>query len=108
MSHHAQDPNSYTLRNQPQRKFAISSKVEHADSQGAVVVAEIQEGANDPFLYRVEFSGDFTSTKEDFDADMYLQTALSLVRSQLESLRHRPTLLRVQHASGLVHTEPLA
>ena len=107
MSHHVQDPNSYTLRNHPERRFEISSKVEQADTQGAVVVAEIREGANSPFIYRVEFSGEFTSTKENFDAEMYLYTALSLVLSQLESLRHSPTLLRVHHASGLVHTEPL-
>lgn len=108
MSHHVQDPNSYSLRNQPQRTFAISSKVEHADSEGAAIVAEIREGAKTPFTYRVEFSGAFTSTKGDFDAEMYLQTALSLIRSQLESLRHQSTLLRVHRASGLVETQPLA
>lgn len=98
----------YKLRNHPERSFSINAAIERAGQDGATIVAEIQEGRREPFTYKVEFSGPFVETKKDFDGEMYLHTALSLVCSQIESLRHVPTLLRVRSASGLVQTEPLS
>lgn len=104
----ARQQSVYKLRNHPERQFSIDASVERADGDGATIVAEVREAGRPPFTYKVEFSGPFVETKKDFDAEMYLHTALSVVYSQIESLRHVPTLLRVQAASGLVLTEPLS
>ena len=97
----------YKLRNHPERSFSIDASVSQSGSEGATIVAKVSEAGREPFTYQVEFSGAFVETKRDFDPEMYLHTALSLVCSQIESLKHRPTLMRVQAASGLVQTEPL-
>lgn len=98
----------YRLRNHPQRAFAIEAEVRQHDPSQAVIAATIREGEGPPFLFEVEFGGPFLATKEHFTDEMLLHTALSIVTSQLESLQHRPTRLRVHQASGLIHTEPLA
>jgi hypothetical protein len=98
----------YKLRNHPQRAFRIEAAVEAAGNSGATVTATVREGDGEPFTYVVEFSGEFVASKSNFDPEMYLHTAISVVQSQLESLKHGSTLLRVHRASGLIETSPLS
>lgn len=100
----------YALRNHPNRKFSIQASLDKASkggADGASVTGEIREGEGEPFTYVVRFEDEFTSTKANFDEEMYLLTAISLMQSQIESHKHRSTLLRVHRDSGLIHTEPL-
>lgn len=97
----------YTLRNHPNRSFTIDAEVSQARPDGATITAQVQESGREPFTYVVEFSGAFTSTKGNFDGEMYLHTAISVMQSQIESLQHRSTRLRVHRASGLIETSPL-
>lgn len=98
----------YKLRNHPGRAFTIDASVTKQGADGASITAQIAEmGGKEPFIYVVEFSGGFASTKPNFDGEMYLHTAISVMRSQLESLQHRSTRLRVHRASGLIETSPL-
>jgi hypothetical protein len=97
----------YKLRNHPARAFTIDASITHADSDGAVITAQVTEQGKEAFTYVVEFSDGFTATKGNFDGEMYLHTAISVVQSQIESLRHGSTRLRVHRASGLIETSPL-
>lgn len=97
----------YKLRNHPGRAFSIDAAVTKVGEGGATITARVAEHGKTPFTYVVEFSEGFTSTKSNFDGEMYLHTAISVVQSQIESLQHRSTLLRVHHASGLIETSPL-
>lgn len=98
----------YQLRNHPARRFLIEASVVEKRSDGALISATIKEdGRPNPFTYRVDFGGAFTETKTHFSGEMYLHTALSLICSQLESLQHRSTLMKVHKASGLTETTPL-
>jgi hypothetical protein len=97
----------YKLRNHPNRAFTIDAAIGAVDAKGAKVTAQIHEAGGQPFTFVVEFSEGFVSTKGNFDGEMYLHTAISVMQSQLESLQHRSTLLRVHRASGLIETEPL-
>ncbi len=100
----------YALRNHPDRKFSIKATLDKGSKggeAGASITGEIREGEGDPFTYVVQFEGEFTSTKADFDEEMYLLTAVSVMQSQIESHKHRGTLLKVHRDSGLIHTEPL-
>ncbi len=98
----------YKLRNHPARKFSIAASVTEERADGAVISATIkEEGKSAEFTYVVEFGGAFTETKRHFTGEMYLHTALSLMQSQLESLKHRSTLMKVYRTSGLTETAPL-
>lgn len=106
MSH--QHQTVYRLRNHPGRLFTIDASVTREGKDGTAITAQIAETGKAPFTYLVEFGGEFIASKEDFDAEMFLHTAISVVQSQIESLRHSPTRLRVHHASGLIETTPLS
>lgn len=98
----------YKLRNHPGRAFAIEASVTEERADGALITAKIQEqGKSQSFTYVVEFGGAFTESKPHFTGEMYLHTALSLVQSQIESLQHRSTKMRVFRTSGLTETTPL-
>lgn len=97
----------YRLRNHPNRAFTIDASTTAEDAEGATIIAQVQEAGRPPFTYLVEFSEGFTATKKNFDGEMYLHTAISVVQSQIESLQHRSTRLRVHRASGLIETKPL-
>lgn len=100
----------YTMRNYPQRQFTINAELDKGSksgTSGASVTGQIQEGSGDPFTYVVQFSDEFTSTKSNFNDEMYLLTAVSVMQSQIESHQHSGTLLRIHRDSGLIHTEPL-
>jgi hypothetical protein len=105
MSH--QHQTVYRLRNHPDRCFSIDASVSSHSPRDTVVTAQISEGGQPPFTYVVEFAGDFVASKQDFDAEMFLHTAISVVQSQLESFRHGSTRLKVHRASGLIDTSPL-
>jgi hypothetical protein len=98
---------AYKLRNHPHRVFQIDASVGKADAKGATITAQISEGDKPPFTYVVDFGGEFVATKSNFDGEMYLHTAISLICSQIESHQHRSTRIRVHRASGLMDTEPL-
>lgn len=97
----------YKLRNHPERAFHIDASVAQAGPGGATITAQVTEEGKKPFTFQVEFEGEFTSTKEGFDGEMYLHTAISVMQSQIESHQHRSTLLRVHRGSGLIDTRPL-
>ena len=97
----------YKLRNHPNRVFEIDASVTESGPGGATITAHITEAGKEPFTYRVEFGHEFTASKANFDAEMYLHTAISVMQSQIESHKHRSTLLRVHRGSGLIDTEPL-
>lgn len=97
----------YRLRNHPGRSFTIDASVSKEGKDGTTVTAQIAEGEGAPFTYVVEFTEEFISSKADFDGEMYLHTAVSVIQSQIESLKHRSTKLRVHRASGLIETSPL-
>lgn len=99
----------YKLRNHPQRVFDIDASLSKEGKDGTSVTAQVQErrAGSEPFTYLVEFSDAFIATKPDFDGEMYLHTAISVIQSQIESHLHRSTRLRVHRASGLIETSPL-
>lgn len=57
------------------------------------------------FKFEVVFSGTFVASKQNFTQDMYHDTALSLMRSQLESRVYRDTRMHMDVNSGLPRTE---
>lgn len=103
---------SYALRNHPGKTFELTARTvpspdENQSTSGCTVRVDIAPGGGEPFQLLIEFGGDFVATKREFTESMYLGTALSVATSQLESLRHRSTRLKVHRASGLIDTEPL-
>ncbi len=101
---------SYALRNHPDKTFELTARTLPPSDESAVgCTVEIEVVPTDgvPFRIQIEFGGDFVATKQDFTQSMYLGTALSVATSQLESLRHRSTRLKIHRASGLIDTEPL-
>ncbi|MGE0488121.1 MAG: hypothetical protein AB7S38_02780 [Vulcanimicrobiota bacterium] len=95
----------YRLRNEPEKFFKIAASAEGSGAKGATVRATVTRHDNHVFRYEVIFEGDFTSTKQNFNEEMYLGTGLSVVKSQLESHLHQDTRIRIRHASGLMQTE---
>lgn len=105
----AQHSTLYKLRNQPLRSFTISLRLQEESAEKVAIAAHIKDQVHgNTFDYRVEFSSDFIASKTNFDGEMYLHTALSVVQSQIESLQHRDTLLSVHRGSGLIETSPLS
>ena len=97
---------NYRLRNEPEKHFSIQAKAEGSGKKGSVVRALIKRYDEREFRYEVRFTGPFTETKDNFSADMYLETALNVIRSQLESHRHEDTVIVLEDASGLMHSSP--
>lgn len=97
----------YKLRNHPHRVFDIDASVTQEGKDGTTITAQVCERGKEPFTYVVEFSEGFIATKPDFDGEMFLHTAISVIQSQVESHLHRSTRLRVHRASGLIETTPL-
>ena len=100
----------YSLRNEPEKVFSVCAKIlkEVSDKEpGAEIEARIESESGQSFTYLVEFGDEFVSTKKDFTSEMYLHTALSIVKSQLESKVHRDTWFYLHRDSGLVQTRPL-
>jgi hypothetical protein len=98
----------YRLRNHPNRVFTLQASISKQDQDETVITAQISEEGKPPFTYVVEFTEEFVASKANFDGEMYLHTAVSVMQSQIESLRHRNTRLRVHRASGLIETSPLS
>ncbi len=95
----------YRLRNEPEKHFQIAAEAQGAGSQGSVVKATIERYDERVFHYEVRFGGPFAETKANFNEEMYLETALSIICSQLESHIHEDTLLFLEEASGLMQTK---
>lgn len=106
MSGHALPPRDrYSLRNDPKVTFQLHSRAQGHGAQGCVVRVAITRHDGHHFLYEVVFGGDYASSKANFTEDMYHETALSVVRSQLESHIHRNTRITLAVNSGLPRTE---
>lgn len=97
----------HKLRNHPRRCFTIDAKLTSSSPTETIVTLKIQEMGCLSFTYLIEFSKEFVATKENFDSEMYLRTAAAIACSQIESLQHSSTRIRVYHGSGLMATEPL-
>ncbi len=95
----------YRLRNEPEKHFAIEAQAKGGGKKGSVVKALVKRYDEREFRYEVRFGGPFAETKDNFTADMYLETALNVVRSQIESHRHEDTLIVLEAASGLMDSE---
>ena len=92
----------YRLRNEPEKQFSIDASAKGSGKKGSVIKALVKRYDEREFRYEVRFGGPFTETKDNFTADMYLETALNVVRSQIESHRHEDTLIVLEEASGLM------
>lgn len=101
--HHVIPSNQYHLRNQPDVKFTLDFATLRIQ-ESWVTRATIKRN-DQVFRYEVVFSGDFIATKENFTAKMYEDTAVSLIRSQLESLRFVDSRITLRAASGLPITQ---
>ena len=107
--HHALPADSYHLRNEPEIGFRLKLNT-LKESDHVATRAEIQRTLSDqdqgqPFKYEIVFRNDFSSSKPNFTLEMYESTALSLVRSQLESKVFRDTRVILEKFSGLPKTE---
>ncbi len=104
--HHALPPRDrYALRNDPSAEFHIRSGCQAEGAGGGVARALVRRHDGLEFRYEVIFRGDYSASKANFTRDMYWETALSVVRSQLESHVHRDTRITLEANSGLPLTE---
>lgn len=99
---------NYSLRNEPEKTFSIDAEGKGRGKKGSLIKAKIKRWDDLEFRYEVKFEGPFTETKGNFTTEMYLLTALNVVKSQLESHVHRDTRIVISDASGLMHSEPNA
>lgn len=106
-AHHALPPRDrYALRNDPGTTFSIQSSATGEGEEGSTVRALIKRNSDGlTFRYEVVFAAEYAGTKKNFTADMYHETALSVIRSQLESHVYRDTRITLQVNSGLPRTE---
>ena len=95
----------YKLRNTPAIHFTVDSQVLGPDDSGAVVRATIRRNDGLQFRYEVAFTPEYCRTKPAFDGEMYLETGLSVVNSQLESHVYKDTRIRLEVNSGLPRTQ---
>jgi len=103
---HALPPRDrYALRNDANHRFQIVSSVRGSGTQGATIRALISSDRDGSFRYEVIFRGEYSQSKPNFDEDCYHETALSLIRSQLESHCYRDTRILLEVNSGLPRTE---
>ena len=106
MSVHALPPrDSYKLRNDASVTFQLRSNATGQGSSGCIVRAAITRHDGHSFRYEVVFTGEYASSKSTFSQDMYQDTGLSVIRSQLESHVHRDTRITLEVNSGLPRTE---
>ena len=106
MSVHALPPRDrYKLRNDSRVTFQLSSSATGKGTDGCRVRIAVVRFDGHRFHYEVVFAGEYAASKPEFDADMYHETALSIVRSQLESHVHRDTRITLSVNSGLPRTE---
>lgn len=101
-----QKASQYRLRNEPQKTFSVEASAEGAGASGSVVRATVTRYDGLCFHYEIVFEGEFSASKPNFTEEMYLETALSIVHSQIESHVHRDTRMSVHEESGLMRTEP--
>ncbi|HXE72618.1 MAG TPA: hypothetical protein VNO81_08145 [Candidatus Nitrosotenuis sp.] len=95
----------YALRNRPDQVFHIQAEGRGEGSSGAVVRARITGPGGADFRYEVVFTGEFAASKGNFTEEMYLQTGVALVKSQIESCVWRDSRITVSRNSGLAVTE---
>jgi hypothetical protein len=107
MSGHPLPPRDrYALRNDPNDRFKIRSSASGEGVAGSTMRAKVTR-ERDGLTFRVEvvFQGEYASTKANFTTDMYHETALSILRSQLESHVYRDTRVTLEVNSGLPRTQ---
>ena len=106
MSVHALPPRDhYKLRNDASVTFQLRSSASGQGAQGCVVRAAVTRNDGHSFRYEVVFTGEYAASKSSFSEDMYHETALSVVRSQLESHVHRDTRITLSVNSGLPRSQ---
>jgi len=94
----------YRLRNQPEISFSVRATCTGGGTEGAVARAHVCRVDGLKFRYEVRFQGEFCATKANFDDEMYLETALSLIKSQIESHRYEDSQIVVEVNSGMPRT----
>ena len=106
MHAHALPPrDSYQLRNDANATFQLRSSAAGSGGEGCVVKAAVTRFDGHTFRYEIVFCGEYAASKANFSQDMYHETGLSVVRSQLESHVHRDTRIRLEVNSGLPRSE---
>ena len=84
--------------------LSIKARCRGQGAEGAVARADICRNDGLKFSYEVRFQGEYSASKANFDTEMYLETALSLVKSQIESHRLEDSEIVVEVNSGLPRT----
>lgn len=106
MHAHALPPRDrYQLRNDAKVTFEMRSSAVGSGIEGCVVKVAVTRHDGHKFRYEIVFRGEYAASKASFSEDMYLETGLSVVRSQLESHVHRDTRICLEVNSGLPRTE---
>jgi hypothetical protein len=106
MHAHALPPRDhYQLRNDASVTFKLRSRVSGSGADGCVLRVAITRHDGHSFKYEIVFTGEYAASKANFSEDMYHETGLSVVRSQLESHVHRDTRVRLEVNSGLPRSE---
>ena len=106
MHAHALPPRDrYQLRNDARISFQLRSSATGSGIQGCVVKVAVTRFDGHSFKYEIVFCGEYAASKPNFSEDMYHETALSVVRSQLESHVHKDTRIRLEVNSGLPRSE---
>jgi hypothetical protein len=108
--HHTLPSDFYQLRNEPEITFRLKLATVETSETVVATRAEIQRVVFDkdqgqPFKYEVIFRNEFSSSKPNFTLEMYESTAVSVLRSQLESKVFRDTRVVLEKISGLPKTE---
>ena len=104
--HHPLPPRDhYALRNDSNVAFRLRSDCQAEGAEGGVARAQVRRHDGLEFRYEVIFRGEYSGSKPNFTREMYWETALSVVRSQLESHVHRDTRIILEANSGLPRTE---
>lgn len=103
--HHLPPRGHYQLRNDANIRFNLESQAQGCGSEGSLVKILITRNDGEKFRYEVIFRGEYSASKANFTEDMYLETALSVARSQLESRVHQDTRIVLEVNSGLPRTQ---
>lgn len=96
----------HRLRNETHRRFAVEAAAHAQGADGTVVRALVTDPEGRTFRFEVRFAGEYAASKPDFDEEMFLHMALSVVRGQIESHEHRDTRISITRESGLMDSEP--
>ena len=106
MHAHALPPRDrYQLRNDAKITFALRSSATGSGTEGCVVKVAVTRHDGHKFRYEIVFCGEYAASKPNFSDEMYHETGLSVVRSQLESHVHTDTRIRLEVNSGLPRSE---